>query len=298
MLVNELAEKYNTKIEFQMPIGVFNVPEQRNIYNSIKIKYQEIAKEIRNEFAEKWDSYENPQDKADNIENDILKCVTEGANNVKDDLFSFKIVDFDEQSIIQRAEENGHLDDVNEALDNFSNMIIAVLQELNDKKEYREMRKDNRGRWQGATISNSDAGFVDSYMESAEVQLEMGARNLIEGVGHSAFNAIENSISERNARKKIEAICSDEENKELLASGLEKSICKLHITLLQLLNKLDEWKPLGEEDIQKSLRLLNNIGNSVLSEDDQNKMLVEAWELNPYNDELYMKLIQKNADKG
>ena len=298
MLVNELAEKYNTQIEFQMPIGVFNVPEQRNIYNSIKIKYQKIAKEIRNEFAEKWDSYENPQDKADNIENDILKCVTEGVNNVKDDLFSFKIVDFDEQSIIQRAEENGHLDDVNEALDDFSNMIIAVLQELNDKKEYREMRKDNRGRWQGATISNSDAGFVDSYMESAEVQLEMGARNLIEGVGHSAFNAIENSISERNARKKIEAICSDEENKELLASGLEKSICKLHITLLQLLNKLDEWKPLGEEDIQKSLRLLNNIGNSVLSEDDQNRMLVEAWELNPYNDELYMKLIQKNADKS
>ena len=70
MLVNELAEKYNTKIEFQMPIGVFNVSEQRNIYNSIKIKYQEIAREIRNEFAEKWDSYENPQDKADNIEND------------------------------------------------------------------------------------------------------------------------------------------------------------------------------------------------------------------------------------
>lgn len=298
MLVDEIKNKYSSDVEFQMPIGILRLSDKRNVYNAIRIKYQNIAKDVESKFIKKWDSYEIAQEKVDNIENDIKEFITEGVSNVKDDLFSCKIVEYDEQTIIQQADENGELNDVNEALDTFNNQIVAVLQELDDKKEYREIRKQSRGRWEGATISSADAGFVESYVDNAELQLEMGARNVIEGLGHSAFNAIGNSISERNARKKIEAICNDDENKKLIAEGLEKTIFKLHITLLKLLNKLDEWEPLKEEEIQKSSRLLNNIGSDVLSEEDQNKMLVESWELNPYNDELYIILIQKDIDKA
>lgn len=298
MLVDEIKNKYSSDAEFQMPIGILRLSDKRNVYNAIRIKYQNIAKDIESKFIKKWDSYEVAQEKVDNIENDIKKFITEGVSNVKDDLFSCKIVEYDEQTIIQQADENGELNDVNEALDTFNNQIVTVLQELDDKKEYREIRKQSRGRWEGATISSEDAGFVESYVDNAELQLEMGARNIIEELGHSAFNAIGNSISERNARKKIEAICNDDENKKLIAEGLEKTVFKLHITLLKLLNKLDEWEPLKEEEIQKSSRLLNNIGSDVLSEEDQNKMLVESWKLNPYNDELYIILIKKAIDKA
>lgn len=294
MLASNLIEEYNEEIFFDTPVGRLNLIAERNVYNAIRLKYQRLSLEISSDFKEKWNTYESPEEIIDKLEDDLYDFIMEGIGHIKEDLLSCKIFDQDENAIFEEAGKDGSLANIKESFDIFFSKIGEVINNLEQIEAAREMRKNTRGRWTGATISSSDKGFVDSYVDSIKFQMELGARNAIEGIGHSIFNAIGNSISASNARKEIKEICNNTENRDTLIFGLQKSIFNLHITLLRLLNREDIDMLPKEEEVQKATRLLNNADNTVLSYDEKNQLLIDAWQLNPYNENFYMNLIQKD----
>lgn len=297
MLVSDLIEKYYEEICFDTSVGRLNLMAERNAYNAIRIKYQQLSIELSSKFKEKWNTYESAEEIIDKLEDDIYDFIMQGIKYIKEDLLSCKIFDQDEDTLFEEAGKDGSLDDIKETFEEFFDKIRGVINDLEQIEAAREMRKNNRGRWTGSTLSSSDKGFVDSYVDSVKFQMELGARNAIEGIGHSIFNAIGNSISESNAQKEIQQICGNVGNRDVLVCGMQKSIFNLHLTLLRLLNREDiKMKP-QEEEVQKCVRLLNNVDNSILSDAEKNQLLIDAWQLNPYNENFYTKLILKDFSR-
>lgn len=290
MLASNLIENYQEEKFFDTFAGRLKLSAERNIYNAIRLKYQQLSIKVSSQFKEKWSSYVNAEEVLDKIEDDIQFFILQGVSCVKEDLLSCKIFDKDEEFILDRAEKERTLNDIIEARNEFLLKIGAVYDKLEQTEAAREMRKNNRGRWTGGMISSSDKGFVDSYVDSVKFQVELEARNVIEGIGHSIFNAIGNSISENNARKEVEQICNCAENGDAIAFGMQKSVFNLHLTLLNLLNQEGIGTLPEDAEVQKSIRLLNNADNSILSADERNRLLIEAWELDPYNENFYYEL--------
>lgn len=294
MLVSDLIEKYFEEISFDTSVGRLNLSAGRNVYNAIRLKYQLLSIEISSKFKEKWNSYENSNEIIDRLEDDIYDFLMQGICHVKNDLLSCKIFDQDENTIFETAGTDGALADVKKSYDDFWGKLKAVIDDLEQTEAEREMRKNNRGRWSGGTISSANKGFVDSYVDSIKFQMELEARNAIEGIGHSIFNAIGNSISKKNAQKEIEQICNCTDNRDALVRGMQKSVFNLHLTLLRILDREDIRMLPQEEEVRKSIRLLNNADNPVLNSVEKDELLIDAWQLDPYNESFYVKLITRD----
>lgn len=297
MIIKNLIEENHVVKIYQSSIGEFCISPERNLYNALRTKYYSIAEEVAEKFNQTWDGYENCATMIQGINSDFNECLMLAISEVKNDLISMNIYEMDEKAILAQAENEGALEDYSKAYEIFAEKIREIEGELNSKVAYREMRKENRGQWQGGSIHMGESeGWADSYMNDAELQLELGARNLAEGIGHSIFNSVGNMISTSNANKKMETVFRDENIKTSFKEGVFASAWKLHLVLISLLEKQEMWDKPSQGDAAKSERLLNNIDNGILTESERKNMIFEAFQLNPYDERFYMKMLSLYND--
>lgn len=290
MLIKDIIVESKEK-SFTTSAGTFNISKDQSIYNSIRKKYFDIAQGSTNEFMNKWKSYSDITALLEGVDVELQVAIDTMAEQLKNDLICMEIYDYDNEAIINKAQENGCFSPYLEARQAFDMSIGAIQQELNQKVANREANLDKVGNWQGGTMSVGERDMVESYKEEAKFQAELAARNVAETAAVGVFNAIGNSISASNANKKMNSVFTNVETMKSISDGLLASLWSFHFTLLQIIDKADVWNVASSEGIAKAERLLNNADNELLADDVKSGMIVESFSLNPYSIDFYMKLI-------
>lgn len=292
MLMNELLEKEFHPVEYPCAIGMVNIPIERNIYNVLRKKYYNLAKEAKKQFSILYENYVNCNDILKKSSTDFQKSICPVIDEMKKDLISIERYDLDYDTIYQYANDNGYLNQFYELSDSVCEQIISVNENLEIQKQYRQERKDNRARWEGGTIGGT---VVDNYAQQAQ----LGMMNVADGIGHSLFNAVGNSLDKMEANGKLKKIFENPQTRETMQKGVFEAAFALHYALICLISEVKTdvvWGVPEESDITTAQRLLNNLKSGAVPKDKMNQIYKEILGLNPYNLELFENMLEVFGD--
>lgn len=294
MLMNELLEMESHSVEYPCSVGVINIPKERNLYTILRKKYGNLAKEAVSQFSSFYDSYTNCNDILRKSSTDFQKSICSVIDEIKKELISIERYDWDYDTIYQYANEHGYLNLFYEASDSVCDKIIAVNEDLEAQKQYRQERKDNRARWEGSSFGGT---VVDNYAHQAE----LGMMNIAEGIGHSIWNAGGNAVSKMVANSELKQIFSDSKTRETIENGVFEAAFALHYVLIQLISDARQeiaWSVPSENDVMTAQRLLNNIKSGAVPKEKVNQIYQEILTLNPYNLELFENMLAVFGDEN
>lgn len=294
MLMNELLEKECHSVEYPCAVGAVNIPKERNLYTVLRRKYSNLAKEAVSQFSFFYDGYTNCNDILRKSSSDFQKSICPVIDEIKKELISIERYDWDYDTIYQYANEHGYLNSFYEASDSVCDKIIAVNEDLEAQKQYRQERKDNRARWEGGSFGGT---VVDNYAHQAE----LGMMNIAEGIGHSIWNAGANSVSKMVANSELKQIFSDSKTREIMEKGVFEAAFALHYVLTQLISEAKQelvWSVPSESDMTTAQRLLNNIKSGAVPKEKVNQIYQEILALNPYNLELFENMLAACGDES
>lgn len=294
MLMNELIEKEYRPVEYPCEIGMVCVSKERNIYNVLRKKYYSLAKEAMKQFSMLYDNYINCNDILKKSSTDFQKSICPVIDEMKKDLISIERYDLDYDTIYQYANDNGYLNPFYELSDSICEQIISVNENLEAQKQYRQERKDNRARWEGGMIGGT---VVENYSHQAQ----LATMNVMEGMGHSLFNAVGNSWDKMEANAKLKKIFENPQTRETMQKGVFEAAFALHYALVCLISDVRTdvvWGVPSESDITTAQRLLNNLKSGAVPKDKMTQIYQEILELNPYNLELFENMLSVFGDEN
>lgn len=292
MLMNELLEKEYRPVEYPCSFGLISIPKDRNVYNVLRKKYYDLAKEAMKQFSAFYDGYINCNDILKKSSTDFQKSICPVIDEMKKDLISIERYDWDYDTIYQYANDNGYLNQFYESSDSICEQIIAVNEDLEAQKQYRQERKDNRARWEGGTIGGN---IIDSYSHQAQ----LATMNVMEGMVHSIWNAGANAVETRSANSKLKKIFENPETRKTMQKGVFDAAFALHYALVCLISDNEEvvWGVPDENAVATAQRLLNNVKSGAVPDDKVNQLYQEILALNPYNLELFEHMLECSGDE-
>lgn len=166
-----------------------------------------------------------------------------------------------------------------------------IVMSAEEDKAYRESRKNNRSRWQGAGFGLSGA---------VQASIDAGAMNIASGVAHSVFNSIGNAISNAYANSEKEDMFKDESIIRTLATGVLNNVFFIHYALTYALREngstIDSYTTADAR--KKSDTFTNNLKTGLIPVEKEEMLINEVIHSNPYNEEVYIFLLKKYGDKN
>lgn len=283
---NEYVEK-----EFDSPIGKIKIPKDRNIYNELKKWYEQLACAAVNSFIEYYESYNDCYDIIKKAPVDFQKSIAIIIEDIKDTLINLGKFDWDYDTIYEYAVKAGCSDDFSERLDAIVEKVVSINNDVALQKQYRQQRKDNRGRWQGGT-------FGGNAINAVSHQMDITAMNMASGAVHSVANAAGNLMTELQAEADLKAVFKDENTQLLLIEGVYLSSLSMMAVFVELVGKNYKWGIVNDKSSDKAQRLINNLKSGSIGDDKVADISREIISLDPYNLEIYEYLFSKFGDDG
>lgn len=162
-----------------------------------------------------------------------------------------------------------------------------IESEQEEARQYREDRKESRGRWEGG-------GFgLEGAIQGA---LTAGAANMASGLAHSAVNAIGNAGSSLSAYSKKKEMFENRANVRRLRNAVTHDMRFAYEFIAQIVNdesqiaieKPEYWS----EDVDAQNAVIDNIKNGYIK--DRKVILDECAKIlqkNPYNEQAYTQFM-------
>lgn len=296
MLLKEIVTNNDKDFAFENSIGIFDVPLARSQYAVLRKKYFRIAKEAQNDYVNEWKSFKdcNAFIQRENIRFHYVS--KRAVNEVKNDLISMGVMDIDNDTILDFAEQNGYFEEYYTIYDDFVGQVQRITGNLNYQKARREYRKETRGKWVGASFSRRP-NYVDEYLHQAE----LGMRNLAEGAGHSVINAVGNALDTAKANKAINQLYNNKKVRMKFNEEILYAVWNLHFVLMDFLDNvlhMNIWEVPDNQNVSKADRLLNNLQSSVLNDDTRKDIILQAYNANPYSERLYYMLFRDYREEA
>ena len=149
--------------------------------------------------------------------------------HIMDELFA-TLPDFEIYDVTRNKFEDQcwNLEAAQKSYDAIAEKYNEIIEDLEDAKQYRQMRKDCRGRFIGG-------GFgVKGAMKGVATA---GALNLVTGIGHSIFNSIGNMSSSAAASNEKKRLYNSEKTMDTLCQGIFDSIAASLDDYMNFVNK-------------------------------------------------------------
>ena len=283
---NEYVEK-----EFDSAVGKINVSKNRNIYNELKKRYERFAWSAVNSFIESYGEYESCYDIIKKAPTDFQKSIAIIIEDIKDTLIKLGQYDWDYDTIYEYSVNEGCSDAFNERLDAIVAKVVAINNDVELQRQYREQRKENRGRWVGGT-------FGGNMVSAVSHQMDIAAMNLASGAAHSIVNAAGNFLTEMQAEADLKSLFEDEDVKNLLVEGVYLSSKSMIQVFIKLVGMNYDWGVVSDDDSDKAQRIINNLKSGSISDENVPDICKEVFALDPYNLEIYEYLFSKYGDDG
>ena len=292
MQVREIIEQENHEVEFDSPFGKVVVSAEKNMYTSLRKKYQELAKTAAEKYGELYNKYAGCKDICKFGERDFKTAAEEAVENMKNDLISMGKYDYDFETVYNKLSELGGLNGFNNAYDKVTSRIYEIVGELENNRQYREERKNSRGRYE---VSTFGGGWLDAMTDQAEASLV----NWGIGLAHSAVNAAGNKMDESSANNSLIELFEKPELKRILVNGVYASVFTFHYVLIELMKDCDgnvEWCIPVTETVEKGKRMLNNLDSGAIPASEENKVYQETFIGMCYEEDMYIHLMKKYGD--
>ena len=181
----------------------------------------------------------------------------------------YNVYDISKENYINTCFEQ---DKIGYAYQEIAESYGAIVDEQEAAAEYRQERKDNRGRWTGG-------GFgVGGAIKGAATA---GAMNMASGMGHSLINAVGNMGSSISASLSKRALYENANTLETLSNGIIEEIFKIFDNHTTLINELKGTSYISSSfDSDRPAALFENAKNLT---DKAPELLVRSFTFFPYN---------------
>lgn len=283
---NEYIEK-----EFDSPIGKIKISKERNLYNSLNKWYDRLAYAAVNSFMSYYDKYNDCDDILRNADVDFQKSIAIIIEDLRETLINLGQYDWDYETIYAYAAKAGCIKEFANRLDAIAEQVISINDDVELQKEYRQQRKDNRGRWHGGT-------FGGNAITAVSHQMDITAMNMASGAAHSLVNAAGNFLTELQAEADLKALFDDENIELLLVEGVYLSAKSMLFVFIKLIGNGYDWGTINNNDSSQAQRLVNNLKSNVINDEKVPDICREVIALDPYNTEIYEYMFLKFGDDG
>ena len=272
----------------------YTISAERNIYNAIRIKYDALADKALEQFKTKFEGLNNIEELVEKVPGLFIEACEEPLLEIVSDIISIDIYTVDKDTIIEKAFEGDYFDPFLKEYSKYESQYNSIISELEGAEYAREQRKQNRSRWQSTTIGG-DA--ITAWSN----QLETASMNAAEGLAHSVFNAIGNSMDRAEAKKKLKALFNNKNRKIELYISVNISCMNLYKLLINIVKKnsdmaINHMYP-SDNDCSKAEAMFNNLAAIKLNKDKQEEFIRNILILNPYNSGYYKKIINDFGDE-
>ncbi len=169
--------------------------------------------------------------------------------------------------------------------DKYMNIILTE----EEKDEYRRLRKQSRGRWQGGGFGLSGA------IKGAATA---GALNMASGALHGLVNMGGKLISNAAASRQKAELFNDASTYNILVNGVVESVYNMVYALTNCILDMgiQEMDIISDNDIEEARILMNNLKKNVVPEEKRIELLIRVIELNPYKEDAYTYLVVNYGD--
>lgn len=291
--LKSIIESENHELKTQFCNVPFTITPDRNIYNIIRNKYKELALEAQTKFAEINEQFEDLDDLINNAPSAFVYCIEKALLELIQDIISVDIYTIDKDAVVNMAFDGVYFDEFTEAFKVIDKKYEKILTDLNDAEYARELRKESRPRWQSAT-------FGGNAINAWSNQLDATAMNITEGIAYSLVNAVGNMMSRSYARSQIKELFNTMSLRQDMVNSVYDSCFNLHLLLLDIVEKNTAIKfdgTVSAADTQKAQAMFNNMMSISLPPEKRDAFIVQIFELDPYEDSFYSKLIDTMGDE-
>lgn len=216
---------------------------------------------------------ENFSDVSGNISGNAIKdaldiCVNDG------------YYDIDENFFLEDGRQEFIFDSMFNELEDLFGAYKNIIQQNEDEHEYREQRKENRGRFVGGGFGLGGA---------ISGSLKAGALNMATGLGHSVFNSIGNAMSNYEASKKLKELYELPQCRDILLNSVNILVNNIWLIMI---NDVYQLSIAADQEMKKSEAIFNNVINGRIPKEKTKAALLDVLSINPLKGQAYDELVE------
>lgn len=216
---------------------------------------------------------ENFSDVSGNISGNAIKdaldiCVNDG------------YYDIDENFFLEDGRQEFIFDSMFNELEDLFGAYKNIIQQNEDEHEYREQRKENRGRFVGGGFGLGGA---------ISGSLKAGALNMATGLGHSVFNSIGNAMSNYEASKKLKELYELPQCRDILLNSVNILVNNIWLIMI---NDVYQLSIAADQEMKKSEAIFNNVINGRIPKEKTKAALLDVLSINPLKAQAYDELVE------
>lgn len=216
---------------------------------------------------------ENFSDVSGNISGNAIKdaldiCVNDG------------YYDIDENFFLEDGRQEFIFDPMFNELEDLFGAYKNIIQQNEDEHEYREQRKENRGRFVGGGFGLGGA---------ISGSLKAGALNMATGLGHSVFNSIGNAMSNYEASKKLKELYELPQCRDILLNAVNILVNNIWLIMI---NDVYQLSIAADQEMKKSEAIFNNVINGRIPKEKTKAALLDVLSINPLKAQAYDELVE------
>lgn len=216
---------------------------------------------------------ENFSDVSGNISGNAIKdaldiCVNDGYYEI------------DENFFLEDGRQEFIFDPMFNELEDLFGAYKNIIQQNEDEHEYREQRKENRGRFVGGGFGLGGA---------ISGSLKAGALNMATGLGHSVFNSIGNAISNYEASKKLKELYELPQCRDILLNAVNILVNNIWLIMI---NDVYQLSIAADQEMKKSEAIFNNVINGRIPKEKTKAALLDVLSINPLKGQAYDELVE------
>jgi len=216
---------------------------------------------------------ENFSDVSGNISGNAIKdaldiCVNDG------------YYDIDENFFLEDGRQEFIFNPMFNELEDLFGAYKNIIQQNEDEHEYREQRKENRGRFVGGGFGLGGA---------ISGSLKAGALNMATGLGHSVFNSIGNAMSNYEASKKLKELYELPQCRDILLNAVNILVNNIWRIMI---NDVYQLSIAADQEMKKSEAIFNNVINGRIPKEKTKAALLDVLSINPLKGQAYDELVE------
>ena len=282
-----ISENKNGK-NFHLPFGDVSLSQKLCVYFGTIRKYDGLAATAKKDFLTCYANCSSIEDVLEHAGDCFAVAMGPVLEEVTKDLISMDIYDVDAGAVVEYAVKHNYFKNYESAYEEIEDAVAEIDGDLEEQRQLREERKQNRGRYTVTTFG--------SLSNAVSNQIGVDILNGAIGWGHSIRNSAENAIDKSVAGDKKRKLFNNE-TRNRLADGTKSCAFQMYRLLGNMMNERLPEKPfkfLLQVDADKAERLCNNLEN--IPEEKSPSVLTQILELDPSQKEFYTYMLRHYGD--
>lgn len=292
--LKEIMDEYNVEVEFPFLGNALIVSKERNIYNQLRIKYNEIADRASVTFQNQLMQFKDVKDLLDGVAKSFLVAMKEGLDEISKDAISVNCYTIDTEAAVKLCIKEGYFDSYDKAYEEYRKAYLNIMIDCLNKYDALNGQVANRPRLEVSTIGGSTLDAIGN-------QLQADFTNAVAGKFYSDFNTLQFSEEIDKAEKLEKQLFNNQQYRNELINSVWMCTANLRLLISGYLNNecklgLGGW--ITNSDTQKAESIYNNMKSIALPDEKQREFALSILQLNPYNYNYYKTFISKYLDNA